>query len=165
MSGAWIRPRARRGPLAILAALMLLSSLTPSSVAQTDEPSGRMAFVREGNIWLWTPDSTDQLVESGVAMDASLSPRGDAVSYIEQGGSFSNLVIYDLEAERSQRITDNEPFVEGGSPDYVASSSWAIDPSWSESGLIGFISDRGSPDRTMQLWLMDEDSRSAFVAP
>ena len=98
-------------------------------------------------------------------MDASLSPAGDAVAYIEQGGSFSNLVIFDREAERSVRITDNEPFVESGSPDYVRTSAWAIDPSWSTSGRIGFISDRGSPDRMMQLWLMEAGARQAVVAP
>lgn len=151
--------------MAILASLVLVTAIVPSAWAQADDPSGQMAFVRNGNIWLWTPERTEELLESGKAMDASLSPRGDAVSYIEHGGSYSNLMIYDRETERSVRITDNESFVESGSPDYVASSSWAIDPSWSESGMIGFISDRGSPERLMQLWLMEEDSSSAFVAP
>jgi Tol biopolymer transport system component len=139
--------------------------MVPSAWAQPDDPSGQMAFVRNGNIWLWTPDRTEVVMESGNAMDASLSPEGDAVSYVEHGGSYSNLMIYDRKTERSVRVTDNESFVENGSPDYVASSSWAIDPSWSESGVIGFISDRGSPERLMQLWLMREDSSSAFLAP
>lgn len=159
------RSRTFRGSLTFLVTLMLLAAVAPSGQTQSDDPSGQMAYVRDRNVWLWSPDKTEELVESGVAMDASLSPAGDTVVFIENGGSFSNLVMYDRATGRRVRITDNEPFVESGSPDYVASSSWAIDPSWSETGLIGFISDRGSPDRLMQLWLMEKDSRSAFLAP
>lgn len=149
----------------LLVAAVLVSAANPAARAQSIDPSGRMAFVRDGNVWLWAPGGIEELVKSGTAMDASLSPDGSSVAYIEQGGSFSNLVIFDREAERSVRITDNEPFVETGSPDYVRASAWAVDPSWSASGRIGFISDRGSPDRLMQLWLMEPDSRQAVVAP
>lgn len=153
-----------RGSSALLIVAVLMAAASPSMQAQSDDPSGQIAFVRDGDVWLWSPGGTAKLITSGTAMDASLSPAGDAVAYIEQGGSFSNLVIFDREAERSVRITDNEPFVESGSPDYVRTSAWAIDPSWSASGRIGFISDRGSPDRLMQLWLVEAGSRQSAVA-
>lgn len=155
----------KRGSSAVLIVALLVAAAGPVAQAQTSEPSGQIGFVRDGDVWLWRPGGTEELVTSGTAMDATLSPAGDAVAYIEQGGSFSNLVIFDREAERSVRITDNEPFVESGSPDYVRTSAWAIDPSWSASGRIGFISDRGSPDRVMQLWLMEVGARQAVVAP
>lgn len=149
----------------LLVAAVLLAAASPSARAQSSELSGQVAFIRDGDVWLWSPGGTEVLVASGTAMDASLSPEGDAVAYIEQGGSFSNLVIFDRKAQRSVRVTDNEPFVESGSPYYVRASAWAIDPSWSASGRIGFISDRGSADRLMQLWLMEADSRQPVVAP
>lgn len=155
----------QRASSVLLIVTVLITATSPSARAQSSEPSGHIGFVRDGDIWLWRSGGTEKLVPSGTAMDVSLSPAGDAVAYIEHGGSFSNLVIFDREAERSVRITDNEPFVESGSPDYVRTSSWAIDPSWSTSGRIGFISDRGSPDRMMQLWLMEAGARQAVVAP
>lgn len=155
----------QRGSSVLLIVAVLMAATNPSARAQSSEPSGQIGFVRDGDVWLWRPGGTEKLVTSGAAMDATLSPGGDAVAYIEQGSSFSNLVIFDREAERSVRITDNEPFVESGSPDYVRTSAWAIDPSWSASGRIGFISDRGSTDRVMQLWLIEAGVRQAVVAP
>lgn len=149
----------------LLIVAMLVSAASPSALGQSSDLSGRIAFIRDGDVWLWNPNGIEELVASGTAMDPSLSPEGDAVAYIEQGGSFSNLVIFDRDEQRSVRVTDNEPFVESGSPDYVRASSWAIDPSWSASGRIGFISDRGSADRLMQLWMMEADSRQPVVAP
>lgn len=156
----------RGWPVSLVVAVMLLLIPTaPLTAAQSSGPSGEIAFVRDGDVWIWTPDGSEAVVESGAAMDPSLSPAGDAVAYIESGGSFSNLVIFDRETERNTRITDNEPFVESGSPDYVASSSWAIDPSWSASGRLGFISDREAPDRLMQLWLLEANARNPTLAP
>lgn len=149
----------------LLIALLVSSAAGSSTIAQSDGPSGAITFVRSGDIWLWQPSGIQEVVKSGNAMDAVLSPNGGEIAYIEQGTSFSNLVIFDRDAERSVRITDNEPFVESGSPDYVRASAWAIDPSWSAAGRIGFISDRASEDRRMQLWIMDADSRQAVMAP
>lgn len=155
----------RAGSLLIAVALLLIPVVAPVTSAQSGDPAGEIAFVRNGDVWVWTPDGSEAVVESGAAMDASLSPAGDAVAYIESGGSFSNLVIFDRDTERNTRVTDNEPFVESGSPDYVASSSWAIDPSWSASGRLGFISDRDAPDRLMQLWLVEANARNPRIAP
>jgi len=150
----------------LIAVVMLgIPVAAPTTAAQSSGVSGEIAFVRDGDVWVWTPDGHDVVVESEAATDASLSPAGDAVAYIENGGSFSNLVIFDRETERNTRITDNEPFVESGSPDYVASSFWAIDPSWSAAGRLGFISDRDAPDRLMQLWLLEANGRNPMIAP
>lgn len=165
MSRVRPRTRHRRCLSACLAAIVLVVAAHPSLAAQSDDPMGQIAFVRNGDIWLWSPNGTEEVVTSGTATDPALSPGGDAVAYIERGGSFSNLVIFDRETGRGVRITDNEPFVESGSPDYVRASAWAIDPSWSASGRIGFISDRGSTDRVMRLWIMEAGSRQAAVAP
>lgn len=164
-------PRSTRLKLAaqvVAALLALVSPLAPAFAAQNDDGGdvpGRIAFVRDGDVWLWEDHASRAIVDSGVAMDPSLSPGGDAVAFVERGESFSNLVVQDLATQRGSRITDNEPFVEAGSPDYVASSFWVIDPSWNENGQIGFISDRDSPDRLMRLWLMDDDARDAELAP
>jgi len=133
--------------------------------AQSDEPEGRIAYIRDGNVWVWSPDGADPLTSPGDARDPTWSPDGDQLLFVQNGGSYSNLVLHDVEEERSVRITDNEPYVESGSPDYVASSSWAIDPSWSASGSIAFASDKGATDELMQLWMMASVSDDPFVAP
>jgi TolB protein len=152
--------------VALTALVAVTASVAPVTVAQdAGNVPGRISFVRDGDVWLWQDEGSRAIIDSGMAMDPSLSPDRNAVAFVERGGSFSNLVIHDLTSQRSNRITDHEPFVEAGSPDYVASSFWVIDPSWSESGQIGFISDRDSPDRLMRLWLMDDPTSRAELAP
>lgn len=133
--------------------------------AQASEPTGRIAYIRDGNVWVWSPDGTDALTSPGDALDPTWSPDGEQVLFVQDGGSYSNLVIHDVADGRTLRITDNEAYVERGSPDYVATSAWALDPSWSASGTIAFASDKGSSDHLMQLWLMDSVRDTPYLAP
>lgn len=155
----------------IMSGLLLSMILIPVAVpgqqasAQSGDPDGRIAFIRDGNVWVWTADETTALTSSGDAQDPSWGPDGDQLLFVQHGGSFSNLVLHDTDGDRNLRITDNEAYVESGSPDYVASSSWALDPSWSASGAIAFASDKGSTDDLMQLWMMDSVRDDPYVAP
>lgn len=158
--------RLKRHVLIVLTGCLFLSGgPLQGASAQSNEPGGRIAYVRDGNVWVWTSDGTDELISPGSAEDPTWSPDGNQLLFVQDGGSFSNLVLHDIEDGRSVRITDNEAYVERGSPDYVAASSWAIDPSWSASGAIAFASDKGSPDDLMQLWMMDAVRDDPYVAP
>lgn len=155
----------------ILILLVLRVGVLPSGgplhqvSAQSNEPEGRIAFIRDGNLWVWTPEEAGVLTSPGDAQDPTWSPDGDQLLFVQNGGSYSNLVLHEVKDERNVRITDNEAYVESGSPDYVASSSWALDPSWSASGAIAFASDKGSTDDLIQLWMMDSVRDDPFVAP
>nr|MBA2247634.1 hypothetical protein [Chloroflexia bacterium] len=133
--------------------------------AQAGEPGGRIAFVRDGNVWVWTPEGADPLTSTSGAEDPTWSPAGDQVLFVQNGGSFSNLVIHSLDDDRTYRVTDNEPYIEAGSADYVGTSSWAQDPCWSAFGAIAFVSDNGTTDHLMQLWLMDSIRDDPYLAP
>ena len=133
--------------------------------AQADLPGGRIAYVRDDNVWVWTPDGTEGLTSSNDASDPTWSPAGDQVLYVQGGGSFSNLVIHNVADGRAFRVTDNEPYISPGSTDYVAASSWTLDPCWSPGGVIAFASDKGTTDHLMQLWLMDSVRDDPYLAP
>ena len=158
----------RRQTGAWLAALLLVISLVtlpPQAVAaQRDAPEGQIAFVEDGNIWRWTPDGVEQIIEDGSALDPTWSPDGERLLYVRDGGSYSNLVLVEVESGRVTRLTDNESDAEEGSPEYVSGSAWAIDPFWSDAGIVCFISDAGSETRQMELWILDPESRSAYRA-
>lgn len=134
------------------------------AAVQPGQPEGRIAFIRDGDVWMWTSNGTTALTSPGDAQDPAWSPDGTQLLFVENGGSYSNLVLHDLADDRTIRLTDNEAYVQSGSPDYVASSSWAIDPSWSGSGEIAFISDRDASDDLMQLWLLDSTEEEPYLA-
>lgn len=149
----------------IMLAICLVIGPAGQARAQADLPDGRIAFVRDGGVWVWTPDETESLTASMNASDPTWSPGGDQVLFVQSEGSFSNLVLHDIGGDRSYRVTDNEPYIAPGSTDYVATSAWALDPSWSPSGSIAFASDKGTTDHLMQLWLMNSVRDDPYLAP
>ena len=151
-------------PLLVVAIAMLLAAPMVPVTAQDDGPEGKIAFVQDGDIWQWSTDGTTKVIEDGNATDPTWSPDGRSVLYARDGGSYSNLLLADVDTGRVTRLTDNESDYEVGSPDYVATSYWAIDPSWSASGIVCFISDAATEGLAMQLWILDPDNGQAYVA-
>lgn len=130
-----------------------------------DEPEGRIAFVKNGDIYAWSSDDgVRMLVEDGAAMDPTWEPGSDYLLYARDGGSFSNLIMANTDTGRTRRLTDNESDWEEGSPDYVAGSVWAIDPAWSESGIVCYASNQDSPYGTMQLWILNPGAETTYMA-
>jgi len=123
------------------------------STGQEDQPPGRIAFVRRGDIWVWEKGEAARIVEDGAASDPRWSPTGRFVLFVRSGESYSDLVLYDLDQATEQQLTFNQPDFQIGSPDYVANTSWVIDPDWSTNGLIAFASD-ATNDNSVILWLL-----------
>jgi Tol biopolymer transport system component len=132
---------------------------------QQSNPSGRIAFVRGGNVWAWSPEGERELFQDGNASDPRWSPDGGEVLYVQNGGSFSNLVVYDFSSATATWLTDYEANAEGGSKDYVKFSSWVLDPAWSASGAIVYVSDRESEEKALRLWLMPSWESAGGLAP
>jgi Tol biopolymer transport system component len=147
----------------VLAVIVMLMPLLVAS-AQEQGPDGKIAFIQEGDIWAWSEDGTTKVIEDGNAQDPTWSPDGGQILYARNGGSFTNLLIADADTGRITRLTDNESELEQGSPDYVATSYWAIDPFWSAAGIVCYVSDAGSEGTVMQLWILDPESGEAYVA-
>lgn len=151
----------------VLAACVLLSAFginrAPANAA-TEVP-GRLLFAREGDLWVWTGGETKRILQSVAASDPRWSPDGRRIIYVESGNSYSDLYVYNVPEGASTQITFNQPDYEQGTPEYAAAAAWAIDPDWSASGLIGYMSDAYSEDETFQLYLIAALGDGAYLAP
>lgn len=156
-----------RRQLGAAAAGVLLTRSYPRHVkAQDSEPKGKIAFVKEGDIWQWSSEEgVGRLVEDGNAMDPTWGPRGNLILYAQDGGSFSDLILSNPRTGNRRRWTDNESPAEKGSPDYVSGCSWALDAFWCQADIVCFVSDAASSYGEMQLWILDPDNGAAYVAP
>lgn len=142
-----------------------LIGLADVEARQQSSPSGRIAFVRGGNVWAWSQEGERELFQDGNASDPRWSPDGGEVLFVQSGGSFSNLVIHDFSSASNTWLTDYEANATGGSKDYVEFSSWAMDPAWGANGVIVYVSDRESKEREFRLWLLPSWESAGGLAP
>lgn len=157
------RPRARLLPILVL---VLTLCVIPTSQLHSQEhfPPGRIAFIRKGDVWVWSNGESERLIKDGRASDPRWSPTGRFMIFVRSGESYSDLILYDLEHGTEQQLTSNQPGLQIGSPDYVANTSWVLDPDWSSAGLIAFASD-ATGDNSVILWLLPSPDLSAYPAP
>lgn len=121
--------------------------------SQEDLPPGRIAFVRRGDVWVWQGGEASRIIADGAASDPCWSPDASMMLYVHSGNSYSDLMLFDFSVGTSVALTQNQSYAQEGTEDYVMSSNWVLDPDWSPSGLIGFISD-ATVDGSLILWLM-----------
>jgi Tol biopolymer transport system component len=133
-------------------------------MSKDNPPPGRIAFVRKGDIWVWQNGDSKRLIEDGAASDPRWSPSGRFVIFVRSGESFSDLILHDLEEGTEAALTYNRSDAQPGSPDYVASTSWVLDPDWTPNGLIAFASD-ATTDNSVILWLVRDPELPPEPAP
>lgn len=144
----------------------LLLPLSRRATAQNRGPEGKIAFIKDGDIWAWSmEEGTVRLMRDGSAMDPTWDPRGNLLLYARDGGSFSDLILANPRTGNRRRLTDNESAEEPGSPEYVLGCSWALDPFWSEADIACYASDAGSEYGGLELWILDPDNGAAYEAP
>ena len=149
-----------------LVALMIAPLFATAGRAQGSEVPGRIAFIRDGGIWVWeNGDATRLLKQDGVG-DARWSPDGESLLFVDEGNSYSDLALLNVQTGLPTKVTDNQSGSEVGSLEYTEESLWALDPSWSASGVIGYVSDAPGNGTPFALWLMDgPDESTAYPAP
>jgi Tol biopolymer transport system component len=125
---------------------------------------GKIAFTRNGSIWVWSGGTANELVTADNISDPRWSPDGNRLLYVRMQNSYSDLYLYDLATGAETRITANQPYDEVGSLDYALNSSWALDPDWSRSGLIGFMSDTYGSAGFLSLWLLASPADNPYLA-
>lgn len=135
------------------------------SRAQGARLNGRIAFVKEGDIYQWSADGVAEVKVDGAAKSPTWNPGTNEMMYVRDGGSFSNLIVLDIESHRTRRITSSESDLQPGSEAWVWDSVWITDPCWSESGIVTFASTDDSLDGVLQLWILRYDTSSVFLAP
>jgi TolB protein len=150
---------------AILASAALSAILRPGqSLAQTGEVPGKILFVRDGSIWQWLGVEATRILEADNISDPRWSPEGNRILFVRNGNSFSDLYLLDLTTNVETRLTFNQAADELGSYEYATNSSWAMDPDWASTGLIGFVSDLAAPNALLGLWLMESADGSPYMA-
>jgi Tol biopolymer transport system component len=156
-----------RSLVVALVTLMLMPTYVSIGRAQEAIVPGRIAFVREGGIWVWENGETTRLLEQSGVADARWSPDGESLLFVENGNSYSDLVLLNVKTGIPTKITNNQSGSEVGSLEYARESVWAFDPSWSASGVIGYATDApGGEETSFALWLMDgPDESTAYAAP
>lgn len=157
--------RSRWLTLLIIAIAVVPLFQVKGRAADTDVP-GRIAFVRDGGIWVWENGETTRLLEQEGVSDARWSPDGQSLLFVESGNSYSDLALLNAQTGVPTLITNNQSDFEIGSIDYTRGSFWALDPSWSASGTIGYVSDESGEGKLFALWLMNgPDETTAYPAP
>ncbi|MFL5804062.1 MAG: hypothetical protein ACJ8CR_20250 [Roseiflexaceae bacterium] len=136
--------------------------LLPTVAAVGAALSGRLLFVRGGNLWLWQGANGSSLTSSGDAFQPAWSPDGARIAYIQRAESFSDLLVVPASGGEPVRLTD----AGSGSPPHsyerIYESIWAFYPAWSPDGAeIAFASQAGPPYGSPAV----EYRVSLFVAP
>jgi Tol biopolymer transport system component len=152
-----------KGAAAIPAAVTTHST-TSKPVSAQQMPPGKILFGRNGNIWTWRNGETSALFEPGNASDPRWSPSGNEILFVRTGDSFSDLILRFLPGGEEVALTANQAYGDLGTEDYVNNSSWALDPYWSASGLIAFVSDYYTADGVMSLFLMNDINGAPYQA-
>jgi TolB protein len=153
----------RRSVLASAATLPAVLMRRQSN-AQTAVVPGKILFVRDGSIWQWQGGEATRILEADNISDPRWSPEGNRILYVRNGNSFSDLYLLDLTTNIETRLTFNQAADELGSYEYATNSSWAMDPDWASTGLIGFVSDLAAPNALLGLWLMESATSSPYMA-
>jgi Tol biopolymer transport system component len=156
----------RRTALAAPTVALLAAARGSQSVKaiQAEQVPGKIAFVRNGNIWVWSGGSASEVLTGGNIADPRWSPDGNELLYIRFENSYSDLFTYELDTGSETQLTFNQPFDEVGSYEYATNSSWVLDPDWARSGLIGFVSDMVGSGGYLSLWLMASTSEQPYLA-
>lgn len=125
---------------------------------------GKLAFVRDGSIWEWSGGNASELVQADNISDPRWSPDGAMLLYVRMQNSYSDLYAFDTMTGLETQITFNQPLDEVGSLEYASNSSWALDPDWARSGLIGFVSDLAGSGGFLSLWLLPSLQDAPYLA-
>lgn len=116
---------------------------------KADDPAERIAYVRAGSVFLWTPQNGDDLrvtVRATGAPDETpaLSPHGDAVAFSSRRDGPAKLFVAALDGTGTRVVTDG---ADGGD----------LDPAWSPDGRsLVFV--RGRPGERRDLFVLDFDA-------
>jgi Tol biopolymer transport system component len=156
----------RRRLLAAPIALIGVTAGLSRTRADNPVPPGRIAYIRDGAVWVWSNGDSSELVSGSNLSDARWSPAGDALLYVRSGDSYSDLYLFSPATQSETQLTFNKPDAPEGSEEYAATTSWVIDPSWSASGVLGYITDANSSNNTFGLWTTaNAYSGNASLAP
>jgi TolB protein len=130
--------RSIKALLLVAAVAGQLIAAAPPAVATFPGGNGRIAFIRDGNVWTMRPDGTGQrqLTTSGTARDPAWSPDGTKIAFARFSPTTGG--AYDIWVMRAGG---------GGKTRITTHAADEMFPAWSPDGRwIAFTSDRRDMD-------------------
>ncbi|MBI3966558.1 MAG: PD40 domain-containing protein [Chloroflexi bacterium] len=138
------------------AALLLLPRVGAqgSASAQDGALSGRIAYIREGGVWLLADGKPQLLANNEVFRYPSWSPDGSRLGITIFGNAHSDLHTLNADGSPLRQLTFHTQVFR------TQDTSFALHTRWSPDGkTLGFVSDRNSND--MEIWLADPERGAA----
>jgi TolB protein len=119
--------------------------------------SGRIVYVKRGDIWRWSSDKTQQVTRGNRYEGASYSPSSKQIAASFMGVNHSDVVIVSETGQLVAQVTKNL------SNQSVKAQAWGRKPVWSPDGArLAYISDQGPmtgemKSLDMSLFVIDAD--------
>lgn len=122
------------------------SALAPAVIATPDLP-GRLLLAKQGDIWMWSEGSLQQLTQSGDAWQPAFSQDGTRIVFVRRGQSYSDIMLTSAAGGEAVQLTDNGSRHPLQSFERIYDSMWAFYPAFSPDGSeIVFASQFGPPE-------------------
>src|ERR1700736_4797244 len=147
--------------LSLAIALFVSALLLGTAIAQApDALSGRILFVKDGDLWVLDQSGPHQLATGGTFSQPSWAPDGGSLAYVYRGTNFADIFITDDQGQSQTRLTNSQSTI-------LDNNDWNFRPAWSPDGkLIAYVSDKSTAFPV--LWLMsalDGSGRHIMATP
>jgi TolB protein len=139
---------------------VLLAVLASSSAsAATDQFSGRILFVKGGDLWLLDISGPHPLATGGTFSQPTWAPDGGSLAYVYRGTNFADIFVTDDQGQNQVRLTNSQSTI-------LDNNDWNLRPTFSPDGqLIAFVSDHATTFPTLQLMNADGTGRHVLATP
>lgn len=131
----------------LVVALSVALLAVPAAAQSPDDASGRLLFVKDGDLWVLDGGGPHELATGGTFSQPAWAPDGASLAYVYRGTNFADIFITDDQGQTQTRLTDSQSTI-------LDNNDWNFRPAWSPDGkFIVYVSDKTST--FPQLWLMD----------
>ena len=144
----------------VLAAMVLLAAACTSPTAGfsaiqlfpiSQNPPGRLIFVKDGNIWIWQDGRSRQLTSGNTWQQPAWSPDGSQIAYVYRSINWSDIFVMNADGTNQRRLTSSQSA-------RLDDNDWNFRPTWSPDGSkLAYLTDARTA--TFSVFTMDREGR------